>query len=82
VTRRCNRLVDLAGLRRIRMHDVQHTYATLALDSGVHAKIICDRTGTRTTGSTVQIYGHRSTGHDREAAEQVTILNSGRHFST
>ncbi len=71
VTRRFNRLVDLAGVRRIRLHDVRHTYATLSLDSGVHAKIVSDRIGHAHEGITVQIYGHRSTGHDRDAAELV-----------
>jgi integrase len=28
ITRRFNRLVDRAGARRIRLHDVRHTYAT------------------------------------------------------
>ena len=48
ITRRFNRLVDLAGVRRIRLHDVRHTYATLSLDSGVHAKIVSDRMDTPT----------------------------------
>jgi integrase len=74
VTRRFNRLVDRAGMRRIRLHDVRHTYATLSLDSGVHAKIVSDRIGHAHEGITVQIYGHRSTGHDREAAELVAGL--------
>jgi hypothetical protein len=74
VTRRFNRLVDLAGVRRIRLHDVRHTYATLSLDSGVHAKIVSDRIGHAHEGITVQLYGHRSTGHDREAAELVAGL--------
>jgi integrase len=74
VTRRFNRVVDLAGVRRIRLHDVRHTYATLSLDSGVHAKIVIDRIGHAHEGITVQIYGHRSTGHDREAAELIAGL--------
>jgi integrase len=74
ITRRFNRLVDLAGVRRIRLHDIRHTYATLSLDSGVHAKIVSDRIGHAHEGITVQIYGHRSTGHDREAAELVAGL--------
>ena len=78
VTRRFNRLVDLAGVRRIRLHDVRHTYATLSLDSGVHAKIVSDRIGHAHEGITVQIYGHRSTGHDREAAELVAGLLRAR----
>ena len=78
VTRRFNRLVDLAGVRRIRLHDVRHTYATLSLDSGVHAKIVSDRIGHAHEGITVQIYGNRSTGHDREAAELVAGLLRAR----
>jgi integrase len=74
VTRRFNRLVDRAGVRRVRLHDVRHTYATLSLDSGVHAKIVSDRIGHAHEGITVQIYGHRSTGHDRQAAELVAGL--------
>jgi integrase len=49
-------------------------YATLSLDGGVHAKIVSDRIGHAHEGITVQIYGHRSTGHDREAAELVAGL--------
>ncbi len=74
ITRRLNRLVDLAGVRRIRLHDVRHTHATLSLDSGVHAKIFSDRIGHAHEGITVAIYGHRSTGHDRDAAELVAGL--------
>ena len=74
VTRRFNRLMELAGVRRIRLHDIRHTHATLWLDSGVHAKIVSDRIGHAHEGITVQIYGHRSTGHDREAAELVAGL--------
>jgi integrase len=74
VTRRFSRLVDLAGVRRIRLHDVRHTYATVSLDSGVHAKIVSDRIGHAHERITVQLYGHRSTGHDREGAELVAGL--------
>ena len=47
---------------------------TLSLDSGVHAEIVSDRVGHAHEGITVQIDGHRSTGHDREAAELVAGL--------
>ncbi|MBV8539961.1 MAG: site-specific integrase [Pseudonocardiales bacterium] len=74
ITRRFNRLVDLAGVRRIRLHDIRHTYATLSLDSGVTPKILSDRIGHSDMSVTFQVYGHRSTGHDREAAELVAKL--------
>ncbi len=51
------------------LHDVRHPCAALALDGGVHAEILDDRIGHAHEGITVQIDGHRSTGHDRGAAE-------------
>lgn len=73
-SRRLNRLVELAGVRRIRRHDIRHTYATLFVDSGVAPKILSDRIGHSDLSVTFQVYGHRSTGHDREAAELVAEL--------
>jgi integrase len=73
-TRTFNRLVDQAGVRRIRLHDVRHTYATLARDQGVNSKIVTDRLGHANEAVTQQIYTHPSTGHDRAAAEMIARL--------
>jgi len=61
----------MAGVRRIRLHDIRHTYATLSLDSGITPKILSDRIGHLDRRVTFQVYGHRSAGQDREAAELV-----------
>jgi integrase len=74
ITSRFNHLVDLAGVRRIRLHDVRHTYATLARDLGVNRKIVTDRLGHANETVTQQIYTHKSTGHDRPAAEMIAGL--------
>ena len=74
ITSRFNHLVDLAGVRRIRLHDVRHTYATLARDLGVNGKIVTDRLGHANETVTQQIYTHKSTGHDRPAAEMMAGL--------
>ncbi len=71
VTRRFNRLVDQAGVRRIRLHDVRHTWATLARDLGVDGKIVTHRLGHANESATQQIYTHKSTGHDRAPAEMI-----------
>jgi integrase len=71
ITRRFNRLVDRAGVPRIRLHDVRHTYATLAMDSGIDPKIVSDRVGHSNMAVTLQIYTHRSSGRDRDAAERI-----------
>ena len=38
---------------------------------GVQPKIVSDRMGHANMSVTFQIYGHRSTGQDREAADMV-----------
>jgi len=71
ITSRFNLLVDRAGARRIRLHDVRHTYATLALDSGIDPKILSDRVGHANLNVTLGLYVHRSAGLDRDAAETI-----------
>lgn len=77
ITRRFNRLVDLAGVPHIRLHDVRHTYATVCIDAGIKPKIVSDRIGHANMAYTLQIYTHRSTGQDGPAAEQIAQLIFG-----
>ena len=42
-----------------------------SLDVGVEPKVVSDRMGHANMSVTFQIYGHRSTGRDREAADLV-----------
>jgi len=71
ITDRFNKLVDRAGVKRIRLHDVRHTYATVSLDAGVNPKIVSDRIGHANMAYTLALYTHPSTGKDRAAAESV-----------
>jgi integrase len=73
LTRRFNRLVDRAGVPRIRLHDVRHTYATVAMDAGVNPKLLSDANEL----VTLQIYTHRTSGLDRPMAEQLSRLIEG-----
>jgi integrase len=77
ITRRFNRMVDQAGVPRIRLHDVRHSYVTLCLDHGVDLKIISDRVGHAGSDVTTRVYGHRSQGRDRGAAEQIAAVIFG-----
>lgn len=44
-SRQFDRRVERHGLRRIRLHDLRHTWATLALQGGVHPKVVQERLG-------------------------------------
>jgi integrase len=39
------RIARAADLRRIRLHDVRHTHATIAIASGIPVKIVSERLG-------------------------------------
>lgn len=62
------------GVRRIRLHDIRHTYVTLARDHGVDSKVLSDRVGHASETATKQIYTHRSVGYDRDAANELAAL--------
>lgn len=68
------RRVRLAGVRRIRLHDLRHTHATHALRAGVHPKVVSERLGHSTITTTLDTYSHVIPSMQREAAEAVAAL--------
>jgi integrase len=62
------------GLPRIRLHDLRHTYATLALAAGVHPKIISERLGHANIAITLDCYSHCLPTLSEEAAARVAAL--------
>jgi integrase len=67
-------LVKDAGLPRIRLHDLRHSYATLALQAGVHVKVVSERLGHASITITLEIYSHVLPVLDSDAAERVASL--------
>ena len=63
-----------AGLPHIRLHDLRHTYATLALGAGVHPKIVSERLGHANIGITLDSYSHCLPALSEEAACRVAAL--------
>jgi integrase len=69
--------VRAAGLPRIRLHDVRHSYATAALAAGVPAKVVSERLGHANIAITMDTYSHVLPGLDEQAAGQVARLILG-----
>ena len=68
------RRVRRDGLPRLTLHGLRHTWATLALERGVHPRVVQERLGHSTIAITLGIYSHVSpTLHD-EAAQLVADL--------
>lgn len=63
-----------AGLRPIRLHDLRHTWATLALLADVHPKVVQERLGHSHVSVTLGIYSHVAPVMHEEAAATVASL--------
>lgn len=63
-----------AGVPEIRIHDLRHVHATLAIRSGADPKTIQRRLGHSTLAMTLGLYAHALTEGDREAAAGVEKL--------
>lgn len=74
VGQRFQRLRQAQGLPYIRLHDLRHTYATLALEAGVHPKVVSERLGHAGITITLDLYAHVLPSIERAAALQVSSL--------
>lgn len=59
-TKMFQRVLKNAGLPKIRLHDLRHTHATLALKKGIHPKVVQERLGHSNIHTTLDIYSHVS----------------------
>jgi integrase len=74
VTRHFQRLARQLGLPEIRLHDLRHTNASLALTAGVELKVVSERLGHSQTAITADLYTHVSQGVARAAADRIAGL--------
>jgi integrase len=66
-----------AGVPKIRLYDLRHTYATLALQARVHPKVVQERLGHSSISVTLDTYSHAVPAIESEAAERVASLFIG-----
>jgi integrase len=69
-----DRTVARLGMRRIRLHDLRHTHATLGLAAGVPPKVMSERLGHATVAFTQDVYMHTIPQLEYEAADQIADL--------
>jgi len=60
-----------AGLPRIRLHDLRHSFASMVRDAGVELEVLSRRLGHASMTITADLYVHTKRSRDREAAETV-----------
>lgn len=76
-SREFDRAITRHKVERIRLHDLRHTWATLALVAGVHPKVVSERLGHSSIQITLDIYSHVTQAMSSDAAELVSRLIFG-----
>ncbi len=74
VSRCFRKAVKEAMLPDIRLHDLRHTHATLALQAGIHPKVVSERLGHATVAITLDTYSHAIPALQEEAATLIAGL--------
>jgi integrase len=74
ISRYWRQAVKKTMLPTIRLHDLRHTHATLALQAGVHPKVVSERLGHATVSITLDTYSHAIPAMQEEAAQLIAGL--------
>lgn len=80
VTRLFNTAVRKSGVRRIRLHDLRHTHASLLLAKGIPVRVVSERLGHETPAFTMAVYQHVLPGQQQDAADAfgAMLASSGK----
>lgn len=62
ITRAWMKLARRAGRKGVRLHDAQHTHASIMLKQGLHPKIVRERLGHASIQATLDTYSHVAPG--------------------
>ena len=71
--------LEKAGLRRIRFHDLRHTFASLLIQNGESLAYVKEQQGHSTIKLTVDVNGHLVPGANREAVNRLPKLELLKH---
>lgn len=63
-----------AGVRRIRLHDLRHSHASLLIELGFSALLVSERLGHENVSTTLNIYSHLFPSKQSEVAERLEKL--------
>lgn len=74
VQKRIVRNAELAGVKRIRVHDLRHSHIALLIEQGVSPLAIADRVGHDSINTTMNVYGHLYPNKQKEIAEMLGKL--------
>ena len=73
VRKRLQIILQRAGCKKIRFHDLRHTFATLALENGMDVKTLSAMLGHVSAATTLDIYTHITGDMQADAAAKIDL---------
>ena len=71
--RALHKCLDEAKIRRIRLHDLRHTFASLLIQNGESLAYVKEQMGHSSIKVTVDVYGHLVPGANRQAVNSTAL---------
>ena len=72
------KILERAGCRHVRFHDLRHTFATNALKYGMDVKTLAATIGHASAETTLDVYSHVTDDMKRQAAERIELAVTGK----
>ena len=71
-----------SGVKRIRIHDLRHSHASLLIELGYSPLLIAERLGHENIETTLQTYSHLYPNKQGELATQLETMQKRYDFAT
>lgn len=74
IRRALNRYADEAGVKRIRVHDIRHSHASLLIDLGANPVLVAERLGHESADITLRIYSHLFPTRQEDVVQKIADI--------
>ncbi|MCD8231464.1 MAG: site-specific integrase [Clostridiales bacterium] len=71
---------EMAGVKRIRIHDLRHSNASLLIEMGFSALLVSERLGHENVSTTLNIYSHLFPSKQSEVVDRLEKLCEGNDY--
>lgn len=74
IDRRFRKYIEKSGVKKIRIHDLRHSHASLLINSGANILVVSKRLGHKNTDETLNTYSHMFPNKEREIVNLIDNL--------
>lgn len=80
IERKKNKYCEEADIKKIRIHDLRHSHASLLISNGVPITVVQNRLGHSDSSMTLKIYSHMFPSDEDKAIKVINTINALRGY--